>query len=69
MYNLNIGGFKTPEQAEAFISWYEGQGEQDAQIWFECRKDEGEIDVDFMPVDCNKEYIWEGNTLYAQLKI
>lgn len=30
-------GFKTPEQAQAFVDWYEGQGEQDACVWFECR--------------------------------
>ena len=25
----------TMEQAKMFTSWYEGQGEQDASIWFE----------------------------------
>lgn len=69
MYELKIKGFKTKEQAKAFIEWYEGQGEQDAQIWFEARVYEGKIDVDFMPVDCSKPYIWDGNTLEAHLKI
>lgn len=69
MYNLLIKGFKTKAQAEAFIDWYEGQGEQDACIWFECRKDEGEIDVDFMPVDCNIKYVWDDDTLIAHLDI
>jgi hypothetical protein len=27
----------TPEQAEVLSSWFEGQGEQDCGIWFECR--------------------------------
>lgn len=27
----------TPEQAKTFAEWYEGQGEQDAGIWFEDR--------------------------------
>ena len=25
----------TPKQAETFASWYEGQGEQDAGVWFD----------------------------------
>lgn len=69
MYSLKINGFKTKAQANAFIDWYEGQGEQEAQVWFECRQDEGEIDVDFMPVDVSKKYKWVGDTLEAHLKI
>lgn len=71
MYSLKIDGFKTKAQAEAFVKWYEGQGEQDANIWFECRKAEGKIDVDFMPVNCSKTYPlkWEGNELKAVLEI
>ncbi len=69
MYNLLLKGFKTKEQVKAFIDWYEGQGEQDACAWFECRKSEGEIDVDFMPVDVREKYKWEDNTLVAHLKI
>ncbi len=69
MYELNLKGFKTKEQVLAFIKWYEGQGEQEAQVWFEERMSEGEIDVDFMPVDCSKPYVWNGNTLEASLKI
>ena len=30
-----VKGFKTQEQAEAFIKWYAGSGEQDSEIWFE----------------------------------
>lgn len=66
---LEIKGFKTIAQAKAFIDWYEGQGEQDACIWFECRKDEGEIDVDFMPVDCSKKYVITEDTVTAWLDI
>jgi hypothetical protein len=69
MYELNLKGFKTKEQVLAFIKWYEGQGEQEAQVWFEERMSEGEIDVDFMPVDCSKPYVWNGNALEASLKI
>lgn len=57
-YTLTIKGFKTKEQVLAFASWYEGQGEQDACVWFECRKEEGEIDVSVMNVD-TKKYITE----------
>lgn len=35
MFNVLIRGFATKEQAKEFISWYEGQGEQDAYEWFE----------------------------------
>ena len=56
MYEVKIMGFKTPEQAEEFINWYSGQGEQDAGIWFECHKQDGDIDVDNMTVDCLKTF-------------
>ena len=68
-YSLTIKGFKTKAQADAFIGWYEGQGESDACVWFEERKHDGDIDVDCMPVDCSKKYVWEGNNLVAHLKI
>lgn len=42
-YSVKITGFNTKEEAVEFCNWYEGQGEQDSTIWFECRKDEGEI--------------------------
>ena len=28
----------TLEQAKVFADWYEGQGEQNADVWFECRQ-------------------------------
>jgi len=56
MFNLLIKGFNTQAEALAFAGWYEGQGEQDASVWFECRKDEGDIEIDFMPVNCHKGY-------------
>lgn len=70
-YSLTIKGFKTAAQAKAFIEWYEGQGEQNASVWFECRQSEGQLDVDFMPVDCSKKYEWDdsGKNLTAWLKI
>lgn len=68
-FSLKLTGFKTRAQVEAFIDWYEGQGEQDSAIWFEARKDDGDIDVDDMPVDLRTPYSWEANTLTARLKI
>lgn len=47
-YEVVIKGFQTKEQAKEFVSWYSGQGEQDIQIWLECRKEEGIIDVSSM---------------------
>ena len=34
-FTLVIKGFKSKEEVEAFYSWYESQGGQDAPIWFE----------------------------------
>lgn len=50
MFNVIIEGFKTREQAEAFINWYEGQGEQDIIPWFEDRK------LEIPTVDCKATY-------------
>lgn len=71
MPNLMISGFKTRAQVEAFINWYEGQGEQDACVWFECRKAEGTLDVESMPTDCKKTYPikWDKDTANMVLKI
>lgn len=46
--SVTIKGFNKIEEAKEFCSWYSGQGEQDASIWFECRKDEGLIKVSSM---------------------
>lgn len=70
-FKLVIEGFKTKAQAETFIKWYEGQGEQDASVWFGDRMSEEIIDVNFMPVDCCKTYPikWDGDTVRMILKI
>lgn len=68
-YKLTLKGFKTKEQVKAFIDWYAGQGEQDASYWFGARMDDGEIDIDNMPIDVTKPYEWHENTLVAFLKI
>lgn len=56
MFKLEISGFRSEAEVKAFIRWYEGQGEQDASIWFEEAKMRGEIDRDFMPVNCRATY-------------
>jgi hypothetical protein len=45
-----IKGFKDQKQAEAFIEWFEGQGEQDCSFWFE------EAGVESPSVNCKKTY-------------
>jgi len=45
---VKFTGFKNLAQAQAFVSWYGNSGEQDASEDFECRKEEGLLDVSFM---------------------
>ena len=45
---VTIKGFNNFEEASEFCSWYSGQGEQNASIWFEERKIEGLIPSSFM---------------------
>ena len=56
MYKVTIEGFKNKDEAEQFIHWYEGQGEQDIDIWLECRRDEGMDIRQYLTVDCPKTY-------------
>jgi hypothetical protein len=53
---VHFKGFKTRAQADAFVNWYSNSGEQDAIQDFECRKDEGSIDVTCMFVDAMKTF-------------
>lgn len=62
MFKLLIEGFKTKAQAEAFADWYEGQGEQDADIWFEIHQSEGKLDVSSMHAVLQKNK-WKDDTL------
>ena len=45
-YSVTFEGFDTKEQAEEFLAWYEGQGEQDAAIWMEENSDLAYVNVD-----------------------
>jgi hypothetical protein len=55
MASVIIHGFHTEEDAQTFISWFEGEGEQDQSIWFEDREAEG-LDVKAQYVDCQATY-------------
>ncbi|MCP5006634.1 MAG: hypothetical protein GY941_22235 [Planctomycetes bacterium] len=35
MSSVIIDGFESTKDAEEFVKWYSGQGEQDADIWME----------------------------------
>jgi hypothetical protein len=39
--NVLVTGFDTTEEAEEFVSWFSGQGEQDALIWFQENHPQG----------------------------
>lgn len=69
MSSLLITGFETKAQVEEFVHWYEGQGEQDAVIWLEDRRQEGLIDVNFMPVDINKPLFFNEEQATLTLKM
>lgn len=67
-FSVKLNGFNTQAEAQAFLDWYGGQGEQDAGTWFECRVDEGEIQTTFMPLDYSDVApAWNGNVLEATL--
>lgn len=55
MASVIIHGFKNDDCAKEFINWFNGQGEDDQEIWFECRQDEG-LDVIQHVVDCYKSF-------------
>lgn len=69
-YTLLIKGFKTKGQLMEFIHWYEGQGEQDASIWFEEAKDNGKIGVKSMNMDMKKSFADTGEevTIWVEPK-
>lgn len=40
------------EDAKTFAHWYEGQGEQDAEIWFDIHSGKNSPQVDVHRKDC-----------------
>ena len=64
-FKVELTGFKTKAQAEAFVDWYGGAGEQDAAVWFEEADD---LDgVTFMGTTGPQE--WNGDTLTQALNM
>ena len=61
MYEIIVKGFKTKEQAEGFIDWYEGSGEQHVEGW---------VDVS-MNTDMSETFPlkWNGNQVSLVLDI
>ena len=65
-YKVVIKGFSSLAEAEEFVQWYSGQGEQDSAIWFECRKEEGLIEHSRM---YHKSSSTDGNTVTMELEL
>lgn len=71
-FKVVVSGFNTQAEADTFIGWYEGQGEQDSCIWVECRKEEGIINSRSMMTDMQKYHEvskWQGNQRELPLKM
>ena len=64
-FKVEISGFTSKVQAEQFVIWYEGQGEQHVSDWLECRARNNEADCSSLNVDCLKTYplTWENEVL------
>jgi hypothetical protein len=67
-YRVVITGFKTAEAAEEFYQWYNGQGEQDIQIWWECRQSEDEPVGEAPYCDSKSEVIRTDNTIQFKIE-
>ncbi len=65
-YKVCIRGFKSKEQAAAFVSWYEGQGEQHVADWADYMENLSGLD---WTVDLKKGIRWKDSTLYMNLKL
>jgi len=38
-FQVTVKGFKSKHDAQVFCDWYSGQGEQDADYWFDVHGD------------------------------
>ncbi len=71
-FSVLVTGFKTQAEADCFIGWYEGQGEQEIDVWLECRRYEGKIDTKYMNTDMKKYHEvsnWNGNVRELPLRM
>jgi len=63
-FRVVLDGFDTKEQAQAFINWYGGSGEQDSECWLQEHSDLSCANINYLaPIKT------EGNDIIAQLKI
>jgi hypothetical protein len=68
MISVTLTGFKNIEAAKQFVNWFEGQGEQDIQIWWEYRQDDG-LDIGKSPmIDNRTDYVITDNSIIAKVK-
>lgn len=49
MNSVTIKGFKSAKHAKVFVEWFEGQGEQQQDIWFD------ENGVDYQVTDVGRK--------------
>lgn len=55
-FKVEIRGFRSKEEADTFIRWYESQGEQDIIPFLEEECAKGNIDRERFLVDVNKTF-------------
>ena len=55
----------TLQQAKMLASWYEGQGEQDADVWFDCNKVETPI-TDVQRIGGYREIVGDDVIVYCK---
>jgi len=65
-FKVEVTGFSSLAEAQAFVDWYSGQGEQDSATWFSDRKDEGLIQHSIMN---HKADTVEGSTVMMEVEL
>lgn len=65
MFNVLIKGFKTKKQANEFLTWYEGGGEQQ---FFDHLDIVGLSIEDGCNINVDKKYEYDGNTIIAEVE-
>jgi len=69
-FSVVITGFSSKAEAEAFVEWYDGSGEQNSFIWFEARKFEGKIKHSIMNVSSKIFPLkWNNNSIEMKLEL
>lgn len=56
-YSVIVKGFKSKEEAQVFVDWYEGEGEQASEYWLSiARSGKEDLIRDSLYVDLKKRY-------------